>query len=423
MYQFLRFELKKLRRTRFLPLCLLALFIVIIGYFIYVDQRTITVEEATMYLEESALDFQKGADEMEKELADKERETGRMQTELAGAAANSRIQADAHELMYDSIKNQDWPLYWKGELLNASLMVDLKEEELETILTSYRWPTPFTVFAYRDQMEWMEERDIHPIFRTDQMSWKTLYDIDYDFPFIQEVVMERSEKYSSSGVSFMYHVFQYGFTIGGIFLLLVLFADILTKEGFSRNGPIQLARTQPIRRSAFWAAKSATVVLGTVALTTLVAVLALMLGTLFERFGDWNYPVLIYGAERTYEIWSMTHFLAISFVLFLVMALFAFALLYLFSLLTDRALLSLGIVIIVFVVGQIITQQSLFLSWSHWLPFHYVDAYAIVSGRYAVIQDNTNLTFLQGIGTTIVWTVCIILLTVAAGKWKSGVQR
>lgn len=423
MYQSLLFELVKLRRARFITICIFLLVMVIVSYFTYVDRKTISIEEAIISVKDANNSFSEQVEQIEKEIAVAKRDFGKVDINLREVADNVNIQADAHQLIYAGIQEQNWSIYWQGELLNATKTISEKEEELETIITSYSWPTPFTVFANVDQMKWMEERNIQPVFKTNQVSWKTLYDLDYSDSFIQQAVEESSEKFSSSGIFFSYLVLEHGFSMVGVFFLLLIFADIITKEGFSKNGPIQLLRIQPIHRRTFWITKCLTVLLSTIAVTGLVIVISLTLGTLFERFGDWNYPVLIYGPERTYEILSMAEFIVTSFSLFFIMVSFAFSLLFLFSIITERALLSLGVVILIFIVCQIITQQTLFFSWSHWLPFHYVDAYSIVSGRYAVIQDNTNLTYLQGIVTTGIWTLGTIVLTIATGKWKSGVQR
>lgn len=422
MLHLIRLELVKLRRSRYIGTLLVVLAIATVSYYGYVHQKSISLEEARATIKETHDSFQAGYEDVVKQIEEAEKNGGKLDQSLENLAVVSKRQVDAHQLIYEGIQKQDWSLYWQGELLDSEWTAENKEEELNTVIKSYRWPTPFTVFAYRDQMKLMADYEIQPVFPTNEVTWKTLYDQEYDTPLIEEIVSKYSRKYSATGFFFNYYLFDVGLGLIGLLVLVFLFADFITKEGFQRNGPIHLIRTQPMKRMTFWMAKSVTVLAVTIGILLLVGISGLIIGSLFDRLGDWNYPVLIYGEERSYSFLTTVEFIARGIGLFILLAAFSFGLLFLFSIMTQRAIVALGLTVLVLLVGQLSTQQTILLSWAHWLPFYYMDVYSIVSGEYAVIQENFEFTYRQGLVTTLVWTGAVICGAVGVAKLKKGVR-
>ncbi|WP_332651225.1 hypothetical protein [Lysinibacillus sp. 54212] len=419
MFPLLRFDFIKMRRSRFTFILLLLLLLVVGGYYFYIDKKEMPMEEVeTLILSNLELN------RVEYEAAQKEvdESDGFMGMELKHRFENSERQYRSYQLMHEGFTNEDWAVYWQGELMNIGNMEETKRKELLHVKNSYTWYTPFTVFSHMDQMRWMEERGIQPVFPTHWGSWLTLYDQEFSDPVLEKVVNKGSVKYSSSGFHFIYYVFQYGFGLMGLLFFLFLFADIVTKEGFGRNGPIYMLRTQPIRRTSFWLSKSIFVMVGSAATILFVALIGLGFGLAFNRIGDWDYPILIYGTDRTYSFLTIAEFLGKSSVMFLLVLALVFSLLFLFSLLTNRAILAIGLTSIVIFVGQMLTDQAMLLSFAHWIPFNYIEAYPIVNGAYAIEKNNALFTYNQGI-LSLAWSTSIILLiTVALVKLKKGVR-
>ena len=419
MIHLLRLELMKMKRSRYTFVLLFLLVIAVGSYFFYENQKEKDLKEAEVLILSNLEINQAGYEQAKKEI---EENDGTSDFALQNSFEVHERQFKSYQMMHDGIVNKDWSLYWQGELLDTVSMEETKKQELQTIAKSYRWSTPFTVLSGVDQLRWMEERSIHPIFPTGWHTWLSLYDEEFDTPLLGEIVAEASEKHSSSGFYFIYQAFSYGFGLAGLLFLLFLFTDILTKEGFGKNGPIQMLRTQPIRRSKFWFAKGFTVMGGSLFIIFLVALAGLCLGGLFNRIGDWDYPVLIYGPERTYTFLTIAEFLGKSLGLFLMVLALGFALLFLFSVLTNRAVLAIGLTVAVLVIGQMLTEQAMLLTWSHWLPFHYIEVFPILNGEYAVVEENALFTYRQAILSLSISTLILLIVTFGAVKLRKGVM-
>jgi hypothetical protein len=389
MIHLLFLELTKIKRARFTYVLLFLLLLTIIGYFFYIDKKETKLHEAEAYVVSNVGYAKEFVEATKEELEQK----GGTEPITEEGLVNIEKQYKAFLLMNEGLEKKDWSLYWQGELLNNSWQEESKKKELKEVLKSYLWPTPFTVLTKMDQMRWMEERSIQPIFPTSSHTWRTLYDEQFDDPIAEEIVTSSSGTYSSSGSYFIYHIFSYGFGLFGLIFLLFFFADILTKEGLDRNGPIQLLRTQPISGMKFWISKAVISMGGSILLLGFIAIIGLALGILFNRLGDWDYPILIYGPERTHSFLTLTSFLGKSLILFILVLALSFTCLFLFSILTNRALLGVGLTAVFIIIGQLVTDQSMLLSWSHWLPFHYINVYPIVDGAYAVQQENVHFTY------------------------------
>ncbi|MEO4052049.1 hypothetical protein [Solibacillus sp. CAU 1738] len=419
MLHLLRLEFTKMKRSRFTYVLLFVLFVSLCIYFFYIDRKETKLEEAEAYIItnlESHLEWYESA---KKELDEKDGKADRI---LQNNLNASERQYNAFKMMHEGFTNKNWSLYWQGEILNNSFWEETKKKELEFVAKSYTYPTPFTIFSGMDQMRWMEERSIQPIFPTGSLTWLSLYDEEFSEPIAKEIALKYSQKYSTSGIHFIYHLFSYGFGFIGLMFFLFLFSDILTKEGFGRNGPIQMLRTVPIRRSTFWFSKAFTVIGGSFLVICCITIVGVTLGTIFNRFGDWDYPILIYGPDRTYSFLPIAEFLGKSLLLFLLVLAFSFTLLFLFSILTNRAILTIGLTVIAIIIGQTLTDQASLLSWVHWLPFHYIEVYPILSGEYAITTDNPIFTYQQAILSLSLSTLILLLITFSAVKLRKGVM-
>ena len=426
MIHLLRLEFMKFKRSKF-PFVLLGLVLIIFGsYFFYIDQKEVSIEWEKENVQ-SNYDIQKTSYEEKK--AKIEATDGEIDARLQREFSRSERDYNNYLLIYEGINSNNWSMFLQGYINFYQYEEEKSLQELELVAKSYTWPTPFTIFSGMDRLRWMEERNIRPIFPTQFFSWRSIYDEEFkdlgenglvDNGF-KEFIIKSSDKHSSSGFYFTYEALQYGFSIFGVIFFIFLFGDILTREGFGKNGPIQMIRTQPIRRWKFWLSKGVTVIGGSLLIIMFVMLIGIGLGIIFNRLGDWDYPILIYGPERTYSFLPLAVFIGKALGLFLLILALGFSLLFLFSVLTNRAITAIGLTLVVLFGGQMLTEQATLLSWTHWLPFHYFDVYAIVNGEYAILQKNELYTYNNAILSLSVTVALLLLITVVVGKLRKGV--
>jgi ABC-type transport system involved in multi-copper enzyme maturation permease subunit len=265
-------------------------------------------------------------------------------------------------------------------------------------------------------LEWMRDRNIQPLWPNN--FWLTQYDVYFD-EGIEPIVRNDFEKrHSSSGSYFNYHLFEKLFTMIGIFFFIFLFSDIVTKEGEGRNGPINLLRTMPLHRLAVLTSKFGAVLLMTIGTLTGIFLFATLLGTVFDRFGDWDYPTLIYGENYTYEWVPLSLFLIKSVWLFLLVLIFSYSLLFFFSFLTNRAIIALGITLTLLVLGVNWAEQSVLTANTHLLPFHYLNVFPIISNEFAVLHDNFAFSYQNGVISLAISSIVLLFSTYVLSVYR-----
>ena len=421
MFYFLGLEWKKVIRSKF-ALILLSIVLIFLGsYFFYIDQKEMSLQEMKENVQNN-LDMNiEGYESTKAEIEEIEAKGEFIDPIIQNNFNMYERQLKSYRITHEGINTENWSLFLQGEIDFNSLDEEEAKRQLEEVAKAYIWPTPFTILSGMDQLRWMEERNIRPVFPTYSSSWRSIYDEEFSEPIFKQIVEENSDKHSSAGLYFTYEALNYGLSILGVVFFVFFFGDILTREGFGKNGPIHMLRTQPIRRWKFWLSKGITVIGGSLLIILGMALIGIALGVIFNRLGDWDYPILIYGPDRTYSFLPLAVFLGKALALFLLILGLGFSLLFLFSVLTNRAITAIGLTLVVLFGGQMFAEQAELLTWSHWLPFHYFDVYSVATGEYAILQNNELYTYNTALISLSITIVLILLLTFVVGKLRKGV--
>lgn len=276
---------------------------------------------------------------------------------------------------------------------------------------SAAWPTLVTEESKLEYHKWLRDKEITPVYPIHYYSWVTLYDQVYEPPTLEESLEIFSTKYSSTGIYFTNHLFTFVFNILGACFFLFLFGDMVTKEGLAKNGSIQLLRTQPIRRSKLFIGKFLTMLLVTFLLLFGTVLLSFILGTIFDRLGDWDYPVLIYGEEYSFSFMNMGTFLLQSASLFFMVLIFCYSILILFSIITKRALVAIGLTIAILFAGIGLSADSVTSMIAPYIPFHYFSVREVITNELALTLENNSFSFNQGMIALAVSSVLLWLVT------------
>ena len=216
---------------------------------------------------------------------------------------------------------------------------------------------------------------------------------------------------------------EYMLTLIGIVYFLFLFTDIVTKEGYYRNGPIQLLRSQPTKRYQILFVKLFTILFISIAIIGLILGLVTLLGLFFPNSVHWDNPILIYGESYPLTFAAIGLFLLKSLSLFFMLLLFSYSLLFLYSALTNRAFISLILTIITLFSGIQLVAQSFSFKFTQWIPFHYVNVFQIISNEYVLRHGQDSISYINGLLSLLTGSVIVLLLTLIVSKLKQGVVR
>jgi ABC-type transport system involved in multi-copper enzyme maturation permease subunit len=317
------------------------------------------------------------------------------------------------------LEEENWDAFLQMEIEDTEPHIDRMRYENQT--HTYSHPTLFTLETYVEMSKWMQEKNVTPLLPMNRyFYYVTFYDQEVnstsrtEADSIMNYIRENSNnKYSSTSMHYLFRLFGILFSLIGVVFFLFIFGDIVTKEGLGQNGPIHLLKTQPIRHYKIIASKFLTVILSSFFLLLSAVVFSIMVGGIFDRFGDWHYPVLIYGQDRTFTLMSMGVFLVKATAMFMLILLFSYSILFLFSILTKRVLVAIGLTIGTLIVGMRLGGELLTSSVSQYIPFQYFSVFEVLTNELALTSDNFNLTYMNGI--TSLGMVSFVLLVITYG--------
>jgi ABC-type transport system involved in multi-copper enzyme maturation permease subunit len=406
----IRFELKKMAKSNFYRALLIGCLIFILSYYIYVHIHTMHTDDLILENEADISMIQSEINSVEDSIEAGELEAEDKETSDRLEDLKKTIRAEQEEIKL--FENGEWT-----PLLNKE--IEQYEQHVENRIFrdeyySAAWPTLVTEESKLEYHKWLRDKEITPVYPIHFLSWVTLYDQVYEPPDIEESIKKLSTKYSSTGIYFTNHVFTFVFNILGACFFLFLFGDMVTKEGLGKNGSIQLLRTQPIRRSKIYIGKFLTMLLITFLLLFGTVLLSFILGTIFNRFGDWDYPVLIYGEEFSFSFMNMGTFLLQSASLFFLVLIFCYSILFFFSIITKKALVAIGLTIAILFAGIGLSADSVMSMIAPYIPFHYFSVREVITNELALTLENSSFSFKQGMIVLAVSSVLLWLLTYGA---------
>ncbi|MDV2581651.1 ABC transporter permease [Alkalibacillus haloalkaliphilus] len=301
--------------------------------------------------------------------------------------------------------DEDWERVTTAEYQRAA-------EEKERNDNIYSWPTEFTSEVRYEENKWLADHQLRPVFPIHYWSALTIYDEAFDSTVIEEEVHNFHNKHSGNSLYFLYNSYNLGFGIVGVAFLLFLFGDIITKESMGRNGTINFLTTQPHSHLKIITSKFLTVMIVTVGLLISLTFLGVLLGIVFDYFGEWMYPVLIYQPELSMSFIPMGLYLLYCAILFLLVVLFSYSLMFLFSVMTNRTSVALGLTLVTLIIGMQLNETIQETTFAAYYPFTYIDVEKIITQEWAALHDNFELTLHNGVISLLLSTIMIMTLTI-----------
>ncbi|XZF77804.1 ABC transporter permease subunit [Bacillus sp. AL-1R] len=268
----------------------------------------------------------------------------------------------------------------------------------------------FTIDVSIAEKNWLIDHHIYPVFSGDFLP--TVFSNE---KIDSNKWLEMNQKLDNSGLYSLYIFFKDYLYLVLIGLLILLFGSGIADERGKMN-TLRFLKTQPIA--------SKQIFLGKVLNSTILSFLnflglflyVLIIGTLFNRFGDWEYPILYYdhpiiAGSSTYTgtisyRGNGFHFSPIginlmkSILLLLCLCLFTIVLSHLLSLFFKNSLSVFSATILTVAIGCIASTQIL-TNHAYFSPFTYFDITKTTNGELSILLDQPNVNAQMG---------CIVLL-------------
>ena len=416
------FEWRKSRRRGLVGQSLVVLSIaVIVGYFYFADQVKQKENEALEGLASIVEEMKKETgivayymetiEEMEKliEEANANGEDGEFiyghNIERFNEYINvAREEASLAERALSGYKIQEWAPFYDYQLFNDHRFL---ESLIEMKKHNY---SPYTIFGYETaiaQKEWMKEHNIQPVFAGTYIpnihdQWKEEHRKEKKLNEIW------NRKVDHSGLFSLYMYFrEYLYFIPLLLFLLLVGAGFSGERG--KRPTLHLLKTLPITKRSLFLGKvvySSVVAIGSAIGVFLFAV---SVGTVFNRFGDWMYPVLHYHSRKEFQSFDFTgqrtfeggyHFMPLgeyllkSLLLYVCVALFLLALTNVLGLFIRQPL-------VVYALTGLISLAGYLLSWklddfAQYSPFLYLNIPKVVNGEIMTLLNNPTISLYMG---------------------------
>ena len=328
-------------------------------------------------------------------------------------------------------ENKDWiPLY------DYQLFNDRRRLESEKEFKEHNY-SPTSIFGYETaiaQKEWMKEHRIQPVFAGTFIpsihdQWKEEHRKE------KKANEQHNRKVDHSGLFSLYMYFR-----DYLYFIPLLLFLILVGAGFSgergKRPTLQLLETLPIMKRSLFLGKvlfSSVVAIGSAIVVFLFAVLV---GTVFNRFGDWMYPVLHYHSRKEFQSFDFTgqrafeggyHFMPLgefllkSFLLYVCIALFLLALTNVLGLFIRQPLVVYSLTGLISVVGYLASWK--FDDFAQYSPFLYLNIPKIVNGEILTLMDNPAITVYMGCAVLLGVTAFLLVVTYVGLSFKLVVLK
>ncbi|MFT0138611.1 hypothetical protein ACEK07_18200, partial [Alcanivoracaceae bacterium MT1] len=224
---------------------------------------------------------------------------------------------------------------------------------------------------------------------------------------------------------------KYVYFLPVILFLFLLGGGLAAERG--KKATIRFLLTQPLMESKLFLGKTIHAV--TVAMLSSLGIYTLMLliGAIFNRFGDWNYPIL------HYDTWSLAnsseysgnvsggygfHFIPLgeyvikSIILLLMITLFCLVFTNFIAVFLKNILSVFSTSALIITVGYVMSNQYL-TDKAHLSPFIYLNIPKVINGEMATLVDNANINVISGSLILLVSSLILTFIGYNILKWKN----
>lgn len=280
----------------------------------------------------------------------------------------------------------------------------------------------FTIDVGLAEKQWLLEHSVQPVLSGEYT--QTMHTAAGWATEKERLAWEEENRKIDDSALFSFYLFfeNYIYFVPLALLLFVLASGFAAERGKKRT--LDFLKTQPLTsRTIFMGKTLHSFVVATISSISLFGLL-LLVGTLFNRFGDWNYPVLYYDAksvalaadytgmlsgELGFHFIPLGTYLVNSTVLFLFILMFFLALANFLSLFFKNTFTSFALTLLLGLGGFVISKYYL-TGVAEWSPFTYLQTNKIANGEMGTLMNLQNLNVMSGSLVLLSSTVLLLLV-------------
>ncbi|WP_350343402.1 ABC transporter permease subunit [Proteinivorax tanatarense] len=423
-----RFEWRKLKRKTMLPKILTILLLFIMFFYSLVAQQKEYREssyigglEDSRYNLQESLNVNKERMAMDLERAEENEDENYdlIKKSWLEIIDNDKRLLDKLEDTLEGYEKNNWQTLYNYQLLR-------NKNYLQTLEKGVGYDgNKFTAIASIEEKKWLIENKVKPVYSGEFIP-STMYS-RWDKEVYEQLFVEQNTKIDNSGLFSLYLYFErYIYFVPLVIFLFLLGGGLAAEQG--KKNTLNFLKTQPIAESKLFLGKLFNAKVVAVLSCISIFLVVVLVGTVFERFGDWQYPILNYDSIAEVEasdydghkvdiedftvgfhFMNLGRFLIESIVLFSFVAMFFITLSIFISLFLKREMSVLATTALIGVTGFALSQGL--TEMAHLSPFTYLNIPKIINGEIATTLNNPSVNLQTGIA---------VLLTVTAGLVLAG---
>lgn len=449
LWAFIVFEWRKLWRSPFIKQVLIILMLLLIVSYALISYSVVKEEKAFNEMVEEALDVSKKNTTFFKQRIQQEEITIERLQKKVKLTEEEEEQLKKAQLKVQSIKEmqltsfeQDIEQY--GSLSKAYAEKDwpsfyafwIKKNKLETgeiqqngIIYNVKRPTEtgslsgFTYRASIQEKELLMQRQLEPVFGVEFLN--TRHD-HFLTPVDQYEWNEQTRKVDNTGLFYLYQFFDSNVYLILLGLLLMMFGIGFSGEK-GKKRTLHFLKTQPLSKVQLLLGKFSALLLFAMGIVLTLFFLIVAIGTLGNRFGDWNFPVLFYdtasaveqhgyqGTSTTdggFHFINMGDYLIEAVLMFFASLIFVLSLSFLFSRFFKNKTATLLAAVSTAIGGYFISMLEHMASTAQFSPFIYLNISKIINGEIAAILNNHAVNAWTGITILMVCSALLLFLNI-----------
>lgn len=339
--------------------------------------------------------------------------------EIALAFAEERLAKS--NLAIEGYKKGDWrPLYEYQLFENRFANNELDTGNIEGSMEHKTGR--MAIAASLLEKQWLMEHHIRPVFPGEDVLTIFHYWKENEAHY-QKMWEEENRKVDSSGLfSLFLYIDRHYFFVPLVLFFLLLGGGLAAERG--KRPTLHFLFTQPLLRTQIFNGKWLSSFMAAIGGSVGLVFISLLIATIFNRFGDWMYPIFVYDSASLANSPAYTgnyaqgmgfHFIPIgeyvvqSIVLFLIVLMFLLTLTIFCSVWIKNQFSLVTFVTILVIAGYFIGTQ-LFPQFAHLSPFTYFHIAKIMNGETQALLDNQYVQFTTGSIVLLLLTASLIVI-------------
>lgn len=350
-----------------------------------------------------------------------------LQVYIDGSRAFIQLYQKRIDTITDGIEGYqigNWEPFYDQQLFYVKLVNGDFDEQLHFI--DHNFGQQFQYEVSIEEKKWLKEKEISPLFPGNFRL--TIHDEYPDNPqgeINRQNWKEKNYKINASGLYSVFHFFEQYIFIVLLLLCLFLFGAGMSSEQ-GKKKTLYFLQTQPIARKSLFLGKTIFASLGTIVSILGIVSFIILLGTIFNRFGDWHYPILHYdtlgeSASANYtgiitdfhnygfHFIPLGNYLIECLFLLVLITFFTIVLANFLSLFIQNQFAVMFISIIILLFGHFVSVEYL-SEFSYLSPFTYFDIIKVSNGEMATLLNQSLINSYMGYLILLLATLLLVLL-------------